>query len=748
MKIDLAKTSLFYLQNTGIQFDHPIIELGKSIQLELEQSEIEKLENLGIEFQTTIEDMESFYVRQIASNSSQNDSRADDYIYSNLPHYKTPKGFHLGNMGGYFTYEDMLAQLDSMHLLFPELISARDSFTEATFEGRSIYWLKTNAADSSAPKILYNALHHAREGASLTSLMFYMWYLLENYDTNPEIKYLLDNTQMYFVPCLNPDGYIYNQTTHPNGGGMWRKNRRFLADASYGVDLNRNYGYNWGYNSAGSSGNFSSNTYRGDSAFSEPETRGMKAFCEAEQFEIVLNYHSYGNLLIYPWGYEKSLFTPDSALFLEMSRVMTAHNAFIYGTGDQTVGYVTNGDSDDWMYGEQTTKPKILSWTPELGSAKYGFWPPSDQIIPIAQSSVNQNLKAAHMILGFPELQVEEKENAIAFHIQFLGTKDSIPTTVTFHSISDHLAFSEEAFVKNHYKVLDTWQDEISFELFSNDTCQYVVHISTPKYTYSDTFEFYPLNWKTVMDEDGSSMENWTSELGLWGINDSGFHSNADASKYEAASNTRLVYNLPIDLSKAVASRLELEMFWDIEDNFDYVQIQASHNNFSWEPLNGKFSRLGTEDQDELEPLYHGLSKRRVKESFDLSSYHGGQIYLRFYLRSDSRTEGSGVSISNVKVKIIEDSLLNTSQTQTLPFISKAFPNPSNSFVFIQCNLEQETSNTLFISNLAGQIIRKELLNHNEQVIKIELDAFTKGVYSYWIESSNKRSTIHKFMVE
>src|SRR6185503_2455375 len=108
--------------------------------------------------------------------------------------------------------------------------------------------------------------------------------LLENYNTNPEVKYLIDNLEMYFVPVVNPDGYIYNETTNPNGGGMWRKNRRDNLDGEYGVDLNRNYGYNWGYDNNGSDPNTASDTYRGDTSFSEPETQNLKNFCNARQF--------------------------------------------------------------------------------------------------------------------------------------------------------------------------------------------------------------------------------------------------------------------------------------------------------------------------------------------------------------------------------------------------------------------------------------------------------------------------------
>ena len=129
------------------------------------------------------------------------------------------------------------------------------------------------------PQMLVTSLHHAREPGSLSAVIYYLSYLLENYSTDTHIKTIIDNTELYFVPCVNPDGYIYNITTYPGGGGMWRKNRRVNAGGSFGVDLNRNYGYNWGFDNVGSSPNGVSDTYRGASAFSEPETQAVRNFC-------------------------------------------------------------------------------------------------------------------------------------------------------------------------------------------------------------------------------------------------------------------------------------------------------------------------------------------------------------------------------------------------------------------------------------------------------------------------------------
>jgi carboxypeptidase T len=64
--------------------------------------------------------------------------------------------------------------------------------------------------DEEKPEVLYTAIHHAREPASLSQTIFYMWYLLENYETSEEVRFLIDHTEMYFIPVVNPDGYIIN----------------------------------------------------------------------------------------------------------------------------------------------------------------------------------------------------------------------------------------------------------------------------------------------------------------------------------------------------------------------------------------------------------------------------------------------------------------------------------------------------------------------------------------------------------
>ncbi len=177
-----------------------------------------------------------------------------------------------------------------------------------------------------------------------------MWWLLENYGTNPEATYLVNNRQMWFIPVVNPDGYVYNQTTNPAGGGLWRKNRRNNGDGTFGVDLNRNYGTfdMWNAPNGGSSTATNNDTYRGTAPFSEPETAIMDVFMRSHNIKTCLNYHTYGNYLIYPWGY-LSHENGDSIIYRDWTYEMTFANHYTNGTDLQTVAYSTRGNSDDYM---------------------------------------------------------------------------------------------------------------------------------------------------------------------------------------------------------------------------------------------------------------------------------------------------------------------------------------------------------------------------------------------------------------
>jgi len=375
----------------GVHLSHNHTQ-GEMLSLEVSDYEYNQLVERGLNPTVLIDDLSNFYAKRNLADlpaakkalsnkkaASQANKRFGQDMGCTEESYPVPQNFNLGSMGGFTTYQEMLNDLDKMANLYPNLISIKasaSSIGQTTHQGRPLYYVKVSDnpnVDESEPEVLYTGLHHAREPLSMMNLQYYLWYLLENYNTNPTVKNIVDNTELYFIPFVNPDGYVYNQTTNPNGGGLWRKNRRNNGDGTYGVDLNRNYGYQWGYDNTGSNPNTNSGTYRGIAPFSEPETQIMKSFAESHNFINVFHNHSFSNFMLHPWGFN-STDSPDELLMDELSEQMCWHNRYAYGS-TYDVLYAINGDACDWFYAEQTTKNKSLAWLPEIGSdAEGGFW--------------------------------------------------------------------------------------------------------------------------------------------------------------------------------------------------------------------------------------------------------------------------------------------------------------------------------------------------------------------------------------
>ncbi|MGB8658033.1 MAG: M14 family zinc carboxypeptidase [Candidatus Zixiibacteriota bacterium] len=343
---------------SSLNLDIAYVEYGRYVDIITNQVEVDRLRSLGYDMEIVHQDVVAFY-----------QSRLD-----------RTKG-----MGGYHTYSEVGVALDSMHMRYPSITTAKDTIGYS-LEGRPIWALKISDnpdVDEDEPEVFYNGLTHAREPIGMEALLYFMWNLLTTYGTDSSSTYLVNNRELWFVPVVNPDGYEYNRQNNPSGGGMWRKNRRVCSGGNYGVDLNRNYGYMWGYDNDGSSPYCSDETYRGSAGFSEPETQVLRDFINGRHFVMTLDNHTYGNDLLYPWGYA-NLYTSDQNLYVAIADSMSKLNGFIYGTCWEIL-YPVNGGSIDWEYGDTISKPKILAISPEIGTQDDGFWPPSNRILPLCQ---------------------------------------------------------------------------------------------------------------------------------------------------------------------------------------------------------------------------------------------------------------------------------------------------------------------------------------------------------------------------
>jgi carboxypeptidase T len=256
-----------------------------------------------------------------------------------------------GINGAYHTTLEMETDLRLLERDHPGL--ARVVEIGESLEGRRILALKIsdNVAENEAePAFLILGCHHAREWISVEVPFLYGRYLLENYDFVPEVRDLVDSSEVWIVPIVNPDGLEYSIHVYR----YWRKNRRANADGTFGVDINRNYGYRWGYDDHGSSGEPASEVYRGPAPFSEPETTAVRDLFTGRDFRAVVSYHSYSQVILYPWGYTTAPAPREAELRSvaeAMSGLIGAVTGTLYTSGQASSAlYTTNGDTVDWTY--------------------------------------------------------------------------------------------------------------------------------------------------------------------------------------------------------------------------------------------------------------------------------------------------------------------------------------------------------------------------------------------------------------
>jgi len=752
--LDAEEHNLLRLGLTGVPVDHGEYKLNSFFISDFSASEIDAIKKAGFQTKVLIKDAVKHYADR--NSASLHEKLTAAGACNSIPAI-LPAHFRLGSYGGHFTYTEMLSILDSMQTLYPSIISVKQAIdTFRTTEGRPIYMVKISnrptVYDSLRPQALYTAVHHAREPGSLTALIFYMWYLLENYSTDAHIKSIVDNTELYFIPCLNPDGYEYNIATNPSGGGLWRKNRRDNGDGTAGVDLNRNYAHFWAFDDFGSSPFTSSDVYRGPSAFSEPETQAIKWLSEQRRFLYNLNYHSFGNHVIYPWGYVGSLLTPDSTQFQECGAYLTEGIPYRYGTGDQTVGYVTNGDSNDWMYGEQTTKNKILSFTPEIGPQSSGFYPPISDIIPDCQTNLITCLHTANLLLPFVKVTTNDQKVITAnsgylhYNVQRLGYTDTT-YTVSLTSLDSRLTIATTPRVYSRLTLLQQFTDSVSYTIaagtLNGQQLSYVRAVNNSFYTTYDTVRFYYSNYYNNIIPSTNSLTDWTA-VG-WDTCSAIFRSSPAAigssatgcDNYRDSTIATLQYNRTIDLTRAKKAYLYFWAKWGIEANYDYAAVQVSPTGSGfWQPLCGRYTKGGSIFQNSLPAIYDGQQYSWVQEEMDLSDYLGQTIDLQFVMVADEAVRYSGFFIDDVNLIAINDTNTGVQSLHgTTPQMS-VFPNPAHNTITLHVSGYSFNSHfTAAIYDNLGRLVLQAPISQAQT--DIDISNLAPGLYYLKAEGSD-----------
>jgi hypothetical protein len=314
------------------------------------------------------------------------------------------------NFPCYRSIAELEAGLEARAARFPEL--AEIISIGSSYEGRplQVIRLTNRQLQTTKPALFVMANIHGRELITPEVAMAFVDRLLQGYGSDPDITWMLDDQEIHVLVSANPDGHVKNEPGEP--WALWRKNTQPYGSCSpstYGVDLNRNFSFDWGC-CGGSSPDPCEVTFRGPSSASETETRAMQEYLRAlfpdrrgpgieeaapeDTQGLFVSLHSFGNMVLWPWG-STDLPAPNGPAFEVLGRKLAAFNA--YAPGQAASLYPTDGTADEWIYGELG----VPAYTFEIGGYEedpdLSFYPSCDRHPELIQPNLEALLYAARV---------------------------------------------------------------------------------------------------------------------------------------------------------------------------------------------------------------------------------------------------------------------------------------------------------------------------------------------------------------
>ncbi len=281
------------------------------------------------------------------------------------------------------------------------------------------------AIEEDEPGFCFMAGHYANEPVGVEVTISLLKYFVENYASDSSIAEQVNSAQIWFIPLVNPDGH---KVALDGGNSLWRKNicdnnRNGIFDSeSDGVDLNRNYGFEWGL--TGASDDFSNDTYHGTAPWSEPETKAVKAFMESREFVAGISYNSIGETVLFPYGYDHPVKTPDfralKKLAQDIAMAIPGDNGNHYNFKAAWQESPCSGTAEDFLYGEHG----VFSLRVTLGTTVF----PEPEVV---ETICSNNLESALIMLNRTNVAT------LTGHITDANTGEPVEATIFIKDIDD-----------------------------------------------------------------------------------------------------------------------------------------------------------------------------------------------------------------------------------------------------------------------------------------------------------------------
>jgi hypothetical protein len=683
----------------------------------------------------------------------------------------------------YRNYDEVLAELEALEETYPDICKLYDIGDSQgkiySGEGHTFYddfnhevWaLKVSdnvEMEEDEPGIYYMGVHHSREPLSCEVAMANLLHILENYGNDTTITDNVNNSQIWFIPLVNPNGHkiVLDETDV-----WWRKNIRdnnndhnFDTDYSSGygadgVDPNRNYGWEWGF--IGASGDNYSPVYHGPEAFSEPETQAMKQLMEDHHFVAGITYHTYGQLVLYPYGYGYDAFAPDhdaiSSLGEEVADLIPGHDGGEYTPQNAWNLYPAMGGTDDYAYGEHG----IFSYTIELATE---FIPPASVVSQVTQNNID----------GAMHLLDRVNHSTLTGHITDANTGLPVEARIYIPEIDDMNAYKKpyraDAEYGRYYRLLLPGEYDVTYECYGYESQSKTVTITETGQTIQDIelqpSQVFSLNGSVYDAETGDPIE--AANVEILEIPLEPVHTNSDGDYLfpEVFSGT---YDVFVTAENYISVSQEIEL--NDDSSLDFAMVYTNAESFEDPELPQEWEVNGDESWHVVQGVSYDGNSSVVsgqitdnEESVLLitkEAVTGGEIvfwkrvsseasydFLEFYIDGVLQDAWSGIDdwsehsyvvdagIHTYTWKYVKDSYVSDGNDcgwidyvsfppeeetatggQLVPLQTKLignYPNPFNPTTAIKFTISAPQLVELNIYNLKGQKVRSYSQNYQE----------------------------------
>jgi carboxypeptidase T len=695
-----------------LEIDHYTFRKDGGMIATLGQPELERLKNMPYHFEILVPDVvrklkevNDKYYESIRNNAQTRVAmeQPGSTIASMFP---KPAAFEVKpTFGGYYSYTEMVAAIgalyDTYHTTIVDTFSLGKTYGTNGTNGKDIWCIKISdnaqTDEANEPEVLYLGLQHAREAITGSSMIFFMQFLCENYG-NANIKALVDNREIFIVPCFNPDGWEYNRTSQSgNAGGGWRKNRFPTSASTFGVDLNRNWGVDWancttpilGNATSCGSGTKSQETYWGSAAFSERETAGIRAFVQSHHVVAGFDQHAYGPYYSLPFGrHSLHTHTQKGADFYNViPALMGTYNGMRAADSYDALGYEVAGGFKDWMLMGDIgtgTKDTVFALTGEGGAGGGStdpaviangyedFWAPASEILELSQGMCYQNIQLAYAAGTYVDIQdnsdiaLSSTSGSLSFSLKRLGLGNQAVTVklLAYENVQDvDPAVTISTMPVYYQTTTGTINYTLPSTLATGKRVKFIWQATAGGITVSDTvIKIYSPTTLLNDDMEGTFATNWTNTAsgtpasgfgynytaGTWAYTASGGYNSTHAlsesaagTNYTASAIKIVQYNSTFDLTGSTSAYLTFMARYRAENFRDKMQVQVSTNGTTWTAISGTttIKEPVTFDYATIngQPALTGIRDFWTKETFDLSGYSSATaLTFRFVFTSDN----------------------------------------------------------------------------------------------------------------